>query len=209
MLNTGASCSIINYWAFWEISQIQHPITVHRSNKLTKTTHRGQVVPMIGYATIEFSYDPNGEYSFPLTSGLRKKILKTSSGWTFVRTKFPEVIWIYLVSSCGRLQKLFVIEVFTKTKFVPDVFRILTVRLPCTVRVDAKSTRCWKYSPGDPKSLLPLGSTFQPNRGAMSTGLNFVKITCTHLEPTLPILIENNKNHQVTLLKGLEFCLWM
>ena len=39
---------------------------VHRSNKLTKT-YSGQVVPMIGYATIEFNYDPNGEYSFPLT----------------------------------------------------------------------------------------------------------------------------------------------
>ena len=39
---------------------------VNRSNKLTKT-YSGQVVPMIGYATIEFSYDPNGEYSFPLT----------------------------------------------------------------------------------------------------------------------------------------------
>ena len=66
MLNTGASCSIISYWTFWEISQFQHPIMVHRSNKLTKT-YSGQVVPMIGYATIEFSYDPNNEYSFPLT----------------------------------------------------------------------------------------------------------------------------------------------
>ena len=25
------------------------------------------MVPMIGYTTIEFSYDPNGEYTFPLT----------------------------------------------------------------------------------------------------------------------------------------------
>ena len=65
-LDTGASCSTINYRTFWEISHFHHPITVHRSNKLTKT-YSGQVVPMIGYATIEFSYDPNGEYSFPLT----------------------------------------------------------------------------------------------------------------------------------------------
>ena len=60
MLDTGASCSIINYRTFWEISQFHHPIVVHRSNKLTKT-YSGQVVPMIGYATMEFSYDPNGE----------------------------------------------------------------------------------------------------------------------------------------------------
>ena len=54
MLDTGASCSIINYRTFWEILQFHHHIMVHQSNKLTKT-YSGQVVPMIGYATIEFS----------------------------------------------------------------------------------------------------------------------------------------------------------
>ena len=82
------------------------------------------------------------------------------------------------------------------------VSRILTVRLPYTMHVDAKSARCWKYSPGDPKSLFPPGSTFQAIREAVSTGLIFVDIICTQPEPTLPILIENNKNHQITLPKG-------
>ena len=68
--------------------------------------------------------------------------------------------------------------------------------------VDAKSARCWKYSPEDPKSLFPPGSTFQPNREAMATGLIFVNVICTQPEPTLPMLIENNKNHQITLPEG-------
>ena len=61
MLDTAASCSIINYRTFSEISHFHHPIVVHRSNKLTKT-YSGQVVPMIVYATIEFSHDHDGEY---------------------------------------------------------------------------------------------------------------------------------------------------
>ena len=97
MLDTGASCSIINYRTFWEISQFHHSIGVHRSNKLTKT-YSGQVVPIISYATMEFSYNPSRE--------------------------------------------------------------------------------------------------------AVATGLVFVNIICTQPEPTLPILIENNKNHQITLPKG-------
>ena len=76
------------------------------------------------------------------------------------------------------------------------------VRLPYTMHVDAKSARCWKYSPGDPKSIFPPGSTFQPNREAVSTGLVFVNIICTQPETTLPILIEKHKNHQITLTKG-------
>ena len=66
MLDTGASCSIINYRTFWEICQLQHPITIQKSTKVTKT-YSGQTVPMIGYATITFSYDPDGQFIFPLT----------------------------------------------------------------------------------------------------------------------------------------------
>ena len=70
------------------------------------------------------------------------------------------------------------------------------------MHVDARSARCWKYPPEDPKSLFPPGSTFQPNREAVATGLIFANIICTQPEPTLPKLIENNKNHQITLPKG-------
>ena len=64
MLDTG--CSVINYRIFWEICQLQHAITIQKSTKVTKT-YSGQTVPMIGYATITFSYDPNGQFIFPLT----------------------------------------------------------------------------------------------------------------------------------------------
>ena len=78
------------------------------------------------------------------------------------------------------------------------------------MHVDTKGARCWKYSPGDPKSLFPPGSTFKPNREVVSTGLIFVNIICTQLESTFSILIENNKNHQITLPKGgIGFSHWM
>ena len=49
---------------------------------------------------------------------------------------------------------------------------------------------------------FPPGSTFQPNRNAVATGLYFVNTLCTRSEHNLPILIENNQNHQITLPKG-------
>ena len=36
----------------------------------------------------------------------------------------------------------------------------------------------------------------------MATGLSFINTLCTRSESNLPILIENNKNHQITLRKG-------
>ena len=66
MLDTGASSCIINFRTFGEICQTQHPITVKRSTIQTKT-YSGQVLPMIGLATLTFSYDPDGQFTFPLT----------------------------------------------------------------------------------------------------------------------------------------------
>ena len=68
--------------------------------------------------------------------------------------------------------------------------------------IDAKSVRCWKFSPHNPESYFPPGTTFQPNRRAVGTGLNFVNVLCTKFEKLLPILLENNKNHQITVTKG-------
>ena len=64
MLDSGASSSIINYSIFWEICQTQHRITVKRSTTQTRT-YSGQVVPMIGFAILTFSYDPDGQFFFP------------------------------------------------------------------------------------------------------------------------------------------------
>ena len=66
MVDTGASSSIINYRSFSEICQTQHPITVKRSTTQTRT-YCGQIVPMIGFATLTFSYDPDEQLSFSLT----------------------------------------------------------------------------------------------------------------------------------------------
>ena len=47
-----------------------------------------------------------------------------------------------------------------------------------------------------------LCSSFQPNLTAVATGLSFIKTIWTRSECNFPILMENNKNHQITLPKG-------
>ena len=68
--------------------------------------------------------------------------------------------------------------------------------------IDAKSAPCWKYSPTDTHIHFPPGSTFQPNRIAVATGLSYVNTLYTRSEDSLRIVMENNKNHQIALPKG-------
>ena len=70
------------------------------------------------------------------------------------------------------------------------------------MHIEAKSARCWKYSPDDPHAHFPRGPTFHPNCKAVALGLSFVNVLCTQAESKLPLPMENNKNHQITLPKG-------
>ena len=78
--------------------------------------------------------------------------------------------------------------------------QILTIKTLYTMCIDAKSARCWKYSPADTHTHFPPGSTFQSSRNALATGLSFINTLCTRSERNF--LTENNKNHQKTLPKG-------
>ena len=72
--------------------------------------------------------------------------------------------------------------------------------------IDTKSDSCWKNSLADNHTHFPQGSTFQPNRKTVATGLAFINTLCTRSENSLPILMENNKNHQPTIpIGGIGF----
>ena len=53
--------------------------------------------------------------------------------------------------------------------------------------------------PTDTLIQFPPGSTFQANRNALATGLSFKNTLGSRSERSLSILMENNKNHQITL----------
>ena len=68
--------------------------------------------------------------------------------------------------------------------------------------IEAKSARCWTYLPADTQTRFPPGSNFQANRNSVTTGLSFINTSCTQSERSLPTLMENNKNHQITQPRG-------
>ena len=201
MLDTGASSSIINYRTFREICKTQHPITVKIITKQTKTSS-GQVVPMIGFATLTFSYDPDGQFSFPLTVCITKMKTQNLLGKDFCQKQLSDIHFDLPKIELKEPPNTVCYESLQQNKSYPFISQILTIRTPLAMHIEAKSARCWKYSPEDPHAHFPPGSTFHPNRNAVATGLSFVNVLCTQSESKLPILMEKNKNHQITLPKG-------
>ena len=91
---------------------------------------------------------------------------------------------------------------FHQNKSYYHLSQILTIRTPHTMYIHAKRARCWKYSPTDTYIPFPPGCNFQPDRNAVAPGLSFINTLCTRSESKTPILMENNNNHQITLLNG-------
>ena len=89
-----------------------------------------------------------------------------------------------------------------QNKSYPFTSQILTIRTPHAMHIEAKSARRWKHFPEDPHAHFPPGSTFHPNLNAVATELSFVNVLWFRSESKLPILMENNKNHQITLSEG-------
>ena len=89
------------------------------------------------------------------------------------------------------------------TKAYPFVSKIHTIRTPHQIHIDAKTSRVWKYSSEDKSKNFPPGNTFVPYRHSVKSGLDFVTVLCTQSKNSLPILMDNNRNHQITLKKEL------
>ena len=201
MLDTETSGSVINYRSFWENCQLQQPITIQESTKLTNT-YSGQTFPMIGYATITFSYDPDGQFLFLLTIWIAELRTQSLLGMDFCQKQVSGIHFDLPGIEIKNPPKSICCVGLHQTKSYPHLLQTLTIRTPYSLCIDAKSARCWKYSPADNHTHFPPGSTFQPNRNAVATGLSFINNFCTRSERNLPILRENNKNRQLTLPKG-------
>ena len=119
MVDTGASSSIINYRTFSEICQTQHPISVKRSTIQTKT-YSGQVVPMIGLATLTFSYDPNGQFTFPLTVRITEMKIQNLLGMDFCQKQVSGIRFELPALNLKSHQILWVMEAFIRTNRIPS-----------------------------------------------------------------------------------------
>ena len=191
MLDTGASCSIINYRTFWEIYQLEHPFTIKKSTKVTKS---GQTIPMIGHTSITFSYVPDGQFISPITVWMTEMKAQNLLGMDFCQKQVSGIQFDVPGIEIKKPPWSICYGSFHQNKSYPHLSKILTIRTPYTMRIVAKSACCWKYSPSDTLTHFSLGSFFQPNRNAVATGLSCINTLCTRSERNLPILMENKKN---------------
>ena len=149
MLDAGASCSIINSRTFWELCQTQHPIAVNKSTKQTQT-YSGQFVPMIGSATKNFTDDPDGRLSLPLTLWITEVKSRNILGMDFCQKQVSGIHFDLSGTELKEPPNTVCYGSLHQNKSYPFTSRILTMRTPHAMHIEDKNARWWKYLPCQP-----------------------------------------------------------
>ena len=156
---------------------------------------------MIGFATLTFIYDPDGQFSFPSTVWITEMKTQNLLGMDFCQKQVSGIHFDLPGIELIEPQNTLCYGSLHQNKSYPFISQILTIRTPHAIHFEARSRRRWKYSPEYPDAHFLPGSTFHSNCNNVATGLSFVNVTCTQSESKLPILMENNKITKLLCLK--------
>ena len=158
---------------------------------------------MVGYTTITFSFNHDGHYIFPLNLFISELTTQNLLGLFFWRQHVSGIHFHMTEIEIKKLPKFICFGSSHQNKPCIHSSRILIIRSHYTMYIDAKSARVWNFSPADSHTHFPQDSMLQPNRIAVSAGLSFKTTLCIQSEYSFQILMGNNKNHQITVLRGI------
>ena len=201
-LDTGLACSINNYRTFLENAQLTQPITVIRTKQKTKT-YTGGIVPMIGHTTLSFSFDSDGEHQFELRRWITETQTPNLLGIEFCRHYVSKLRFEIPAVEIKNTANAICYGSMCSTMPHTFVSKVHTIKTPHQTHFDAKTSRFWKYSSENKSEKFPPETTFVSHRHSVKSGLDFVNLLCTQSKNYLPSLMENYRNHQITLNKGV------
>ena len=201
LIDTGATCSVINYPTFQQLSYLQ-PLTVVQSQRTTRAVN-GTKVSMIGYCEITSNFDSEGKLPVKHVVWISKK--------TGCRMNLLGMDFISQVSDSLEFRiplihlKLFPGQVVllktASTKDFPHYAKIQPVVLPDKLYISQNQLRMIKVELDNNQTFKP-GAVFNPHYKLKKTGLFFFDSYSPKPETKFPILIDNSQNHAVTLPSG-------
>ena len=173
-------------------------ITVVRSKQKTET-YTCDIVPTIANTTLSFNFDSDGEYQFELRIWITETQTSNILGIEFLRQYVSKLHFEIPATGLKNTSNAICYGNMCLVKPYPFVSKIHTIRTPHQIHIDAKTSRVWKYKSEDKSKCFPPGTTFAPHRRSVKSGLDYVIVLCTQSETYLPMLMEDNRNHQIKL----------
>ena len=174
-------------------------MTIYRS-KIKAKTYNGSDIRMFGHTSIQACFDTDGKYPSNrkvwITEEKTANLLGVDFCHLFLKALYFDIPAVELKSKEGAISY----GLMNNDKEYPKVSKIVSSNLKEPLFIPARSTYLYKHL-AEPNSYFEKGTTFLPHKNTAKTDLVFINTVCTQIEQSLPILIENQKDHPVTLIK--------
>ena len=173
-----------------------------RSKQKTRT-YTGEEIPALGHTILTFSFDSDGQHCFQLQLWITETKTANLLSIEFCRKYISKLHFDIPALELKDNPNTNCYGCLCATKPYPYLSLIRAIRIPHQIHIDAKTSRVYKYQPEDEQINFESLTTFILHQKVANTGLDFVNVLCTQSEQYLSILMENNKNHQITLDKRI------
>ena len=202
MIDPGSTCTIINYPTFFELMSLGQHINIQNSGNITRS-YNGSEIKMLGYTILTSYFDTDGKYEATQRVWVTEEKKCNILGIDFCHTFLESLIFgIPAVELKGKEKGVLSYGSLNNEKEYPQVSQINAVIITQPLYIPPKSTFLYKHK--SPLSYpYAKGTSFVPHKNTIKTELVFINTICTKNEKQIPLLIENHKNHQITLNKGL------
>ena len=202
LLDTGATCSVINFNTFQAISDVGQNITVVQTQTRTTALNNSEI-RMLGYTILPFSFDIAGKYE------IKHKVCITHEHTTnILRIQFLHEY----CSSFNFEIPLLELKTFQgssmygkheKDEEYPGCSKFSPITLNKPVTIEPVSTYVIKHPCPHENSYYKEGTTYKPLKTAEVNGLIYYHTMVNVNKGSFPIVTANQNPSPVTLQKGL------
>ena len=155
---------------------------------------------MFGHTSIQYCFDTDGKYpSNPkvwVTEEKTANLLGVEFFHLFLKTLYFVIPAVELRSKEGVISY----GLMNTDKEYPNVSKNVAINLKEPLFIPVRSTYLIKHS-AEPSPYFEKRTTFLTHMKTTKTELVFINTVLTQIEQSLPIVIENQKDHPVTLNK--------
>ena len=200
LVDTGATCSLLNYDTYLEYAKIQK-LTLTKAQSKTFAVN-GQKLKFLGYKNFNASFDSKGDYFVKIRAwvaakdGCKLNIL----GMDFLSNSTKSIDFSTPKLELKMYPGVLIAISNIKSKSYPFISSYQNVLLDQTITLAPKSTRVISISPAD--KVFKKGTSFKLDEDLQQKGIYTYNTYCNHDEKTLPIMLNNPKESKVIISKG-------
>ena len=198
-MDTGATCSIINFTTYSEIDKLQN-LELHETVSSTKAVN-GNTLDLLGYTFIVSSFDREGSFKIrhkglvSIPNGPKPNILEMDFIHQFRSTIDMDNSMFTLKTYQGHWVSLS----HKHDKPLPYVIRFHAVTPTSNFSIAPNSTRVISVLPSKPQIEFARVKNFALQRAIRDSGVFTFNGQYMHGEKQLPIFFNNPNSHQITL----------